>query len=90
MTLTIRAPATLLLLPLLAPMSDIAGRIAVQVGAHLLHTQQGGKGILLGGLASVERGQVVVLGAGTAGGAAVRAAAALGAVVFCWSARVLA
>ena len=65
-------------LPILVPMSDIAGRIAVQVGAHLLHTPQGGKGILLGGLASVERGNVVVLGAGTAGGASVRAAAALG------------
>jgi alanine dehydrogenase len=68
-------------LPILAPMSDIAGRIAVQVGAHLLHTPQGGKGILLGGLASVERGHVVVLGAGTAGGASVRAAAAMGANV---------
>ena len=64
-------------LPILVPMSDIAGRIAVQVGTHLLHTPQGGKGILLGGLASVERGEVVVLGAGYAGGAAVRAAAAV-------------
>ena len=68
-------------LPILVPMSDIAGRIAIQVGAHLLHTPQGGRGILLGGLASVERGRVVVLGAGTAGGASVRAAAALGANV---------
>jgi len=68
-------------LPILAPMSEIAGRIAVQVGAHLLHTPQGGSGILLGGLPSVERGSVVVLGAGAAGGAAVRAAAALGANV---------
>lgn len=68
-------------LPILVPMSDIAGRIAVQVGAHLLHTTQGGKGILLGGLASVVRGNVVVLGAGSAGGAAVAAAAALGANV---------
>ncbi len=68
-------------LPILVPMSDIAGRIAIQVGAHMLHTPQGGRGILLGGLASVERGQVVVLGAGTAGGASVRAAAALGANV---------
>lgn len=68
-------------LPILVPMSDIAGRIAVQVGAHLLHTPQGGKGILLGGLASVERGRVVVLGAGYAGGASVGAAAALGANV---------
>jgi alanine dehydrogenase len=68
-------------LPILSPMSDIAGRIAVQVGAHLLHTPQGGRGILLGGLASVERGEVVVLGAGNAGGASVRAAAAMGANV---------
>jgi alanine dehydrogenase len=68
-------------LPILVPMSDIAGRIAVQVGTHLLHTPQGGRGILLGGLASVERGEVVVIGAGSAGGAAVRAAAALGANV---------
>lgn len=68
-------------LPILVPMSDIAGRIAVQVGTHLLHTPQGGRGILLGGLASVERGEVVVMGAGNAGAAAVRAAAALGANV---------
>jgi alanine dehydrogenase len=68
-------------LPILVPMSDIAGRIAVQVGTHLLHTPQGGKGVLLGGLASVPRGNVVVVGAGSAGGASVRAAAALGANV---------
>ncbi len=68
-------------LPILAPMSDIAGRIAVQVGTHLLHTPQGGCGVLLGGLASVERGNVVVIGAGSAGGASVRAAAAMGANV---------
>ncbi len=68
-------------LPILVPMSDIAGRIAIQVGAHLLHIPQGGPGILLGGLAAVERGNVVVFGAGTAGGAAVRAASALGANV---------
>jgi alanine dehydrogenase len=68
-------------LPILVPMSEIAGRVAVQVGAHLLHTQQGGKGVLLGGLPSVARGRVVVLGAGHAGSASVRAAAALGAHV---------
>lgn len=68
-------------LPLLAPMSDIAGRVAVQVGAHLLHGPQGGKGLLLGGLPAAERGHVVVLGAGTAGGNAARVAAALGAQV---------
>ncbi|WP_303903161.1 alanine dehydrogenase [Thiohalomonas denitrificans] len=68
-------------LPLLAPMSDIAGRVAAQVGAHLLHAPQGGKGLLLGGLPAAERGRVVVLGAGVAGGSATRVAAALGAEV---------
>jgi len=68
-------------LPLLVPMSEIAGRISVQVGAHLLHTPQGGRGILLGGLAGAQRGEVVVLGAGNAGGAAVREASHLGARV---------
>lgn len=68
-------------LPLLAPMSDIAGRIAIQVGTHLLHRPQGGKGMLLGGLPAAERGQVVVLGGGVAGGAAAAMAAALGAQV---------
>jgi len=68
-------------LPLLAPMSEIAGRLAVQVGAHLLHAPLGGSGILLGGLPGTERGRVVVLGAGEAGGAAAAAAAALGAEV---------
>ena len=69
------------MLPILVPMSEIAGRISVQVGAHLLQTVEGGRGILLGGVAGVERGNVVVLGAGHAGGAAVREAAALGAKV---------
>jgi alanine dehydrogenase len=68
-------------LPLLAPMSDIAGRIAVQVGAHLLHRPQGGRGILLGGLPAAERGRVVILGAGVAGGNAAIVAAAMGAEV---------
>ena len=68
-------------LPILTPMSEIAGRIAVQVGTHLLHTTQGGRGVLLGGLPGVERGEVVVLGAGVAGSASVRLAAAMGANV---------
>jgi len=72
-------------LPLLAPMSDIAGRIAVQVGTHLLHQPQGGRGILLGGLsenkADAERGNVVILGGGIAGMGAARVAAAMGANV---------
>jgi alanine dehydrogenase len=69
------------LLPLLAPMSDVAGRIAVQAGSHLLHSPQGGKGLLLGGLPAAERGNVVVLGAGVVGGAATSMAAAMGANV---------
>lgn len=68
-------------LPLLAPMSDIAGRIAVQVGTHLLHRPQGGKGILLGGLPAAERGRVVILGGGVAGGNSAAVAASLGAEV---------
>ncbi|MDH5326768.1 MAG: alanine dehydrogenase [Gammaproteobacteria bacterium] len=68
-------------LPLLAPMSDIAGRIAVQVGATLLHRPQGGKGLLLGGLPAAPRGQVVILGAGVAGGNAALLAAGMGANV---------
>jgi alanine dehydrogenase len=68
-------------LPLLAPMSIIAGRIAVQIGTHLLHQPAGGKGKLLGGLPSTERGKVVVLGAGAAGGNSAQLAAAGGANV---------
>ncbi|MEW7977631.1 MAG: alanine dehydrogenase [Candidatus Sedimenticola endophacoides] len=68
-------------LPLLAPMSDIAGRLAIQIGTTLLHRPQGGKGLLQGGLPAAERGRVVVLGAGNAGGNAARMAAALGAQV---------
>lgn len=54
-------------LPLLAPMSEIAGRMAVQVGAHFLERAAGGRGILLGGAPGVEPGRVVVIGAGMAG-----------------------
>ena len=68
-------------LPLLAPMSDIAGRIALQIGTHLLHQPQGGRGILLGGVAGTERGNVVILGGGTAGTGATWIASALGANV---------
>ncbi len=68
-------------LPILAPMSDIAGRIAVQVGTHLLHRPEGGKGLLLGGIPGVGRGRVVVLGAGQVGGNAARLAAGAGAEV---------
>ncbi len=68
-------------LPLLAPMSIIAGRIATQIGTHLLHQPAGGKGKLLGGLPSTERGKVVVLGAGAAGGNSAALAASMGANV---------
>jgi len=68
-------------LPLLAPMSDIAGKVAVQVGSHLLHHPQGGRGLLLGGLPAAERGHVVILGAGVAGANATALAAAIGAQV---------
>ncbi len=68
-------------LPLLAPMSDIAGRLSVQVGAHLLHQPEGGKGILLGGVPAARRGRVVILGGGVAGGNAAIVAAGLGAEV---------
>ncbi|MEE8119061.1 MAG: alanine dehydrogenase [Gammaproteobacteria bacterium] len=68
-------------LPLLAPMSDIAGRLSVQVATTLLYAPHGGKGVLLGGVPAARRGKVVVLGAGVAGGAAASVAAGLGAEV---------
>ena len=68
-------------LPLLAPMSDIAGRIAAQVSMSLLHQPQGGKGLLLGGCPAAERGRAVVIGAGTAGSNAATVLAAVGAEV---------
>lgn len=68
-------------LPLLAPMSDIAGRLSIQVGTHLLHQPQGGKGILLGGVPAAKRGKVVIVGGGVAGGNAAIVAAGLGAEV---------
>lgn len=68
-------------LPLLAPMSDIAGRIAAQVGMNLLHQPRGGKGLLLGGVPATERGRAVVIGAGMAGGNAATLLAAIGAEV---------
>lgn len=68
-------------LPLLAPMSEIAGRVGVQVGAHLLHASLGGKGLLLGGVPGAVRGKVVVLGAGMSGMRAAETAAGMGANV---------
>ena len=68
-------------LPLLKPMSEIAGTLAIQIGTHLLHQPQGGKGLMLGGLSTTEPGHVVILGAGVAGSAAACQAAATGARV---------
>ena len=68
-------------LPLLAPMSEIAGRLSIQIGADLLHLPQGGRGVLLGGIPATERGTVVILGAGAAGSSAAAVAQALGANV---------
>ena len=54
-------------LPLLAPMSEIAGRMSIQLGAQFLESQYGGRGVLLGGVSGVESGQVVILGGGVVG-----------------------
>ena len=67
--------------PVLAPMSEVAGRLATQIGVGFLQKDRGGKGILLGGVPGVARGQVVVIGAGTVGINAARVAHALGAEV---------
>jgi alanine dehydrogenase len=68
-------------LPLLAPMSEVAGRMAVQAGAHCLEMEQGGRGMLLGGVAGVAPAKVVVLGGGVAGVNALRMAIGLEAQV---------
>ncbi|OFZ54545.1 MAG: alanine dehydrogenase, partial [Bdellovibrionales bacterium RIFOXYC1_FULL_54_43] len=68
-------------LPLLAPMSAVAGRMATQIGATYLQHDHGGKGILLGGVTGVERARVVVLGGGVVGVNAAKMAAGLGAKV---------
>lgn len=68
-------------LPLLIPMSEIAGRIAIQAGATALQLNHGGRGILLGGIAGTPRAKVVVIGGGAAGTEAARMAVGLGAAV---------
>ena len=68
-------------LPLLMPMSEVAGRLSMQVGAWSLQAENGGRGILLGGASGVRPGKVVILGAGIAGGAACQVAAGMGAYV---------
>ena len=68
-------------LPMLQPMSQIAGKLAIQIGAHFLERTHGGKGILLGGVPGVSRGHVVILGSGTVGSNAVDVALGIGARV---------
>ena len=68
-------------LPLLAPMSEVAGRLAVQAGAHFLEKPHGGKGILLGGVPGVAPASVVVLGGGVVGTHAIEIALGMGARV---------
>ncbi len=68
-------------LPVLAPMSEIAGRLTPQIGAHYLQHHSGGRGILLGGSAGVRPGRVLILGCGIVGSAAARVASGLGARV---------
>ena len=68
-------------LPLLTPMSEIAGKLSVQEGAKYLERPQGGRGILLGGVPGVEPGHVLVIGGGVVGTCAARVAAGMGAQV---------
>ena len=67
--------------PLLRPMSDIAGRLSVQVGASYLMRTNGGSGVLLSGIPGVERGRVTILGGGTVGTSAAKMATGMGARV---------
>jgi alanine dehydrogenase len=68
-------------LPMLKPMSEIAGRMSVQIGARYLEKTQGGRGVLLAGVPGVDPGKVVVLGAGVVGSSAIRIAVGMGAQV---------
>ena len=68
-------------LPLLAPMSEVAGRMSVQVGAHYLEKANGGSGVLLGGVPGVRHGRVTIIGGGIVGSSALRIAQAMGAEV---------
>ncbi|MBA4421927.1 MAG: alanine dehydrogenase [Syntrophus sp. (in: bacteria)] len=69
-------------LPLLIPMSEVAGRMAIQEGAKYLEMEYGGEGVLLGGVPGVEPAKVLVIGAGTVGTQAARMACGLGARVY--------
>jgi len=68
-------------LPLLKPMSEIAGKMSVQVGAHCLEKHRGGKGLLLGGVPGVPKAHVVIIGGGTVGVSALKIAVGMGALV---------
>ena len=68
-------------LPLLAPMSEVAGRMSIQAGAHAMEKAQGGNGVLLGGVPGVPPGKVVVIGGGVVGYNAARVAVGMGADV---------
>ncbi|RXJ04451.1 alanine dehydrogenase [Anaerobacillus alkaliphilus] len=68
-------------LPLLTPMSEVAGRMATQIGAQYLEKSRGGKGILLGGVPGVKRGRVTIIGGGVVGTNAAKIAVGLGADV---------
>lgn len=68
-------------LPLLAPMSAVAGRLSIQAAAHCLEKKQGGKGVLMGGAPGVEKGKVVIIGGGVVGKHAAHMAIGLGADV---------
>ena len=65
----------------LVPMSEVAGRMAVQIGAHFLTKQAGGSGVLLGGVPGVPKGKVTIIGGGVVGTHAARIALGLGAQV---------
>jgi alanine dehydrogenase len=77
---TVTAPSGTL--PLLTPMSEVAGRLAPQVGAHYLERAAGGRGVLLGGVPGVPPAEVVVLGGGVSGTHAATIALGMGAAVF--------
>jgi alanine dehydrogenase len=77
---TVTSPAGTL--PLLAPMSEVAGRMSIQVGAHYLEKENGGFGMLLGGVPGVDPAKVVVLGGGVVGTHAIDIAIGMGADVW--------
>src|SRR3546814_2823187 len=68
-------------LPLLAPMSEVAGRMSIQAGAHAMEKAQGGNGVLLGGVPGVPAAEVVIIGGGVVGYNAARIAVGMGARV---------